>query len=160
MLFASIFLAYFAIADPSGSPICSINEAQIHGGMAVSASNLGYSLNVVAVDKSTFTIRIQGSRPDFQGILMYVTSSTFGNNAHIGTFKLSNSKKFRFISTATCRSQSVLQKDGATVTHANPDRIKYSDAVFTWVSTDPKEIAAKDLMLNVVVVLDYVDKVS
>jgi hypothetical protein len=135
----TFFLYSFAVASPNGAPRCQINEVGIQNGMR-SPSNpaLGYGLVVDRVGPSSWNIRVSNAanRPDYQGILLYVSSSTGQPTEHLGSFAFRNATKWKFQSATVCRQGGITGSVNSTVTHAIPARVPIANNVnFTWTAT-------------------------
>jgi hypothetical protein len=132
----SFFVILFSIhALPNGSPRCQINVDGIARGMNAPDQQLGYALTLDQTGPGVWNIRVDHpSRPDYQGLLLYVTP-VGQDNVHLGSFVFRNSKKWKFQPQQLCALNGVSQSDQATVTHANPERVGINRMVnFTWRS--------------------------
>jgi hypothetical protein len=143
----TLFLSILTSADPSGSPICSAENAKIHTSIQPASVNLGYKLLASPGPNNTFLLTLSGQRPDYQGLLIYSTAPSHPN-IHLGGFKLP-SPKFRFMDRQVCKSQGILQQQFGTLTHANPTRIP-TNTVFTWFPIDNSEIGL-DITVHAVI---------
>jgi hypothetical protein len=122
-------------ALPNGAPRCQINVEGIARGMNAPDDQLGYSLIVDRSGPGIWNIRVNHpTRPDYQGILLYVTPPG-EDTTHLGSFEFRNATKWKFQPQSLCTSNNVKQNERGTVTHANPDRVAIARNVnFTWTS--------------------------
>ncbi|KAJ3314966.1 hypothetical protein HDV04_004766 [Boothiomyces sp. JEL0838] len=125
-----IFASVFALQD--GSPLCNFNVAAMEKGMGPS-SPLGYSVHVSKVDPF---YNIQLVHPDtsatYQGVLIYVTSST-NPKSHLGNFTAFDTSKFKNVSPKYCVKDGVHGIHTATITHSKPsDYVVGTGTSFTW----------------------------
>ena len=151
-MFLLAALMTLVLSDPTGSPICSAIDSRIHTSIQPASVNLGYKLEATPGPNNTYFVKLTGTRPDYQGLLLYITS-TSKPNIHLGGWTFQNTQKFRFVDRNLCRTQGILQQTYATVTHANPARIALNsrDTVFKWFPIDKSEVGLSDLTVVAVV---------
>jgi hypothetical protein len=141
-------------ANPNGAPRCQINEEGIARGMkSASDPALGYTLVFNRVNTNTWNFRVSAPaiRPDYQGLLLYVTSTTLKPTDHLGSFSFRNATKWKHQSSAICTQGGIVGSPNATVTHANPVRVPIANNVnFTWVAT-PQEMQMGGFVAQAVV---------
>jgi hypothetical protein len=142
----SLVLALSALSLPNSSPTCQISEEGITRGMGPQ-ENLGYQITAKQNADSSFTLTLQGSRPDFQGVLMYVTSTN--EQQHLGKFVNIDQPKFKVQDPASCQRQQIQGVPEATISHASPARVPVG-ATFT-VQLTPQEMASGNLKVHAVI---------
>lgn len=146
-----LFLLSFALSNPTGSPICSIQESKIHVGMSSgSDKSLGYSMTSTLTTNDSYIISFHGPKKTLEGILVYV--SGVNSSKHYGGFTFTDKKKFKYLSKEACERQGVVQNDAATVTHQNSNSVNTADVLFTWSPNDKYDSNATNLVVNAVIV--------
>ncbi|KAJ2993266.1 hypothetical protein HDV02_002510 [Globomyces sp. JEL0801] len=140
----SLFCIVPILASPNGVPVCEINN-QISG--MGPASELGYTIVPTKKDDGwTFTVA-NPSRSDFQGILLYVTSSS-NAKTHVGKFTIDN-QKFKYQNSDLCKRNAVNGALESTVVHSNPSRVPFTNT-FQWTAT-ADELNLPDLTVKAVI---------
>ncbi|KAJ3270279.1 ADP-ribosylation factor protein 3 [Terramyces sp. JEL0728] len=139
----TLLTSVFAL--PGGAPGCGINETVITSGMGPK-SDLGYQLSSMKNSDGSYSFTVSNSmnRPDFQGVLIYVSPAA-NPKMHLGKFAISGTK-FKFQAAAACNKVNITGAQEGTVTHANPNRVSMPYS-FTWMGSST-ELAMSNLVVK------------
>ncbi|KAI8895273.1 hypothetical protein BC833DRAFT_601889, partial [Globomyces pollinis-pini] len=141
-------LLYTVYSKPNGAPKCAINDEAITKGMGPQTPDLGYKITASSKNGLwSFTVE-NPTRKDFQGVLLYVTSSA-NPKAHLGKFSGLDMNKFKFQTASVCAAGNFTGALEATVTHANPKRVPVGTS-FQW-SGSVEERSMPNVVLNAVI---------
>jgi hypothetical protein len=144
-----LFVVPLTYQSPSGSPKCIINERSFTAGMGLQTVSLGFGMTAKPINGSTaWSIQITGTRPDYQGLLMYVTSKQ-NPNAHLGSFQFDNHKKWRYLPQNVCFN--ITQGPNGTITHKDGSRVLIGHHTFTWIPSNRTELDRTNLVVSAVI---------
>lgn len=132
--FGILSLASSVFAFGNGSPTCSIDATGTAEAMGNETKDLGYTSDIKRLSKNEFEVSFANTagRKDFQGLLMYIGSST-DPKGRIGKFAIVDTKKFKFQDADKCSGFTGAKE--ATVTHANDAAVPVSTK-FKFTLTD------------------------
>ncbi len=137
---------------PNGAPRCSVSRIPItFGHFGLDDPSLGWTFDLKPAMDGSMMISIANSRsrPDFQGLLMYVSPQ--GNeDQHVGILTFANQTKWKYQPANLCQSNGIQEQNPgkSTITHANRDRIA---TMTTFVWQNPSAGSSSQFMVTAAV---------
>jgi hypothetical protein len=139
-----LILIAATFANPNGAPKCSIFPTVITKAKGPEDNNLGYHFNVIKTENTTFEVSFLNinNRPDYQGLLMYVSSKD-DPHTHIGKFTLPNFAKWKYQDPHRCTG--IAGSLESTVTHASASPVKDNEKFILKLTEEEMQLENMEL---------------